>query len=160
VRAGRRYGHGFRFAPEPDYGLLYAVSNLPPSRSTLRAAAITRSDSSRARAPERCRSRAPPPGEETADNTQARDEQTALVDAAIHSGPWTDDDVTKFRAILPRLSAADRPTALTEVSQTIDEHRFEVEATESPPRRPGEAYSAHGSPCAAPPSVVLAWGLR
>jgi hypothetical protein len=71
---------------------------------------------------------APPPGEETADNRQARDEQTALVDGAIHAGRWTDDDVTKFRAILARLSAGDRPTALTEVSQAIDEHRFKVEA--------------------------------
>ena len=72
---------------------------------------------------------APTPGEETEDNRQARGETRALLDAAIHAGLWTDDDVTKFRVILPRLSATDRPGALTEVSRAIDEHRFKVEAT-------------------------------
>lgn len=68
------------------------------------------------------------PVEETDDNRQARGEKTALIGAAIRAGRWTNDDMTKFRAILPRLSATERPKALTEVSQAIDEHRFKVEA--------------------------------
>jgi hypothetical protein len=68
------------------------------------------------------------PVAETEDNRQARAEQNALIDAAIRAGRWTDDDVTKFRAILPRLSATERPKALVGISRVIDEHRFKVEA--------------------------------
>jgi hypothetical protein len=68
-------------------------------------------------------------GPETDENRQARDEKTALIDAAIRAGRWTDDDVAKFRAILPRLSVTDRPNALVDVSQAIDERRFKVEAS-------------------------------
>jgi hypothetical protein len=72
---------------------------------------------------------APASVEETDDNHQARAEQKALVEAAVRAGRWTEDDVLKLRAILPRISETERPRVLVEISQAIDQHRLRVEAS-------------------------------
>jgi hypothetical protein len=67
--------------------------------------------------------------EETDDNKRARAEERALIEAAVNAGRWTDEDVIKLRALLPRLSAVERPKVFAEVSQAIDQRRFKLEAS-------------------------------
>jgi hypothetical protein len=70
----------------------------------------------------------PPEVVETEDNKQARDAVTALLNAAVHTGRWTEEDVMKLRALIPRMSAAERPKALAGIARAINEGRFKVEA--------------------------------
>ena len=66
---------------------------------------------------------------ETEENKQADAAEQALVDTAVHSGRWTDDDVLKLRALLPKMSVAGRPKALAGISKAINDRRFKVEAS-------------------------------
>jgi hypothetical protein len=70
----------------------------------------------------------PPEVPETEENRQANAAEAALVDAAVRVGRWTDDDVFKLRAILPKMSVAGRPKALAGISKAINDGRFKVEA--------------------------------
>lgn len=54
--------------------------------------------------------------------------ETHLMERALQSGAWTDEDANALRLVLPKLSNEDRPKALQGLAQAINAGRLKLEA--------------------------------
>ncbi|HEY2512810.1 MAG TPA: hypothetical protein VGI39_18215 [Polyangiaceae bacterium] len=62
----------------------------------------------------------PPPHEETAENTQAAADGTALVDRALRAGTWTSNDAQQLRTLRDRMTDEQREQLVRRVIVAIN----------------------------------------